>query len=387
MAYRILQNGNLRHFLSTEAAGGVVLLAAAVLALIIVNTPVAGIYHLVFSEWHVTHWINDGLMTLFFFVVGLEIKREFVHGSLADARQALLPVLAALGGMVVPALIFYAINRDVPENLNGWAIPTATDIAFSLGLLAMIGRNAPTGLKTLLMAIAIIDDLAAIVIIAFFYTKSIDISSLVIALGALIILILFNLLKIRQWWLYILAGVLMWAALLTSGIHPTLAGVATAFLIPSIPMAGRDYSLSDRLINFLHPYVAFIILPLFALANAGISFAGLTSQDLVSHLTLSIILGLTVGKTIGIAGMIALAYWIGIVSRPVDFRSRHIIGLGFICGIGLTMSLFIGELAFHMEELQIQVKIGILCGSLLSAIMAYILLSRPGPPDQRSSKT
>ncbi len=362
-----LHASRLKEFFKLEAAGGLILFAATIAALALANSPLAEFYNYLLIDRHFAHWINDGLMAVFFFVVGLEIKREFKEGELSSVKSAAIPFVAAICGIAVPALIFYLINLQHPENWRGLAIPTATDIAFSLGVLALIGSRAPFSLKVLLTAIAIIDDLAAILIIAIFYTTDIDFMMLGGAVCALAMMIVFNICKAKGLWPYLALGFVMWLALLNSGLHPTMAGVATAFCIPIFRKEGEDESWIDRLIHKLHPYTAFFILPVFAMANAGVSFSGMDAGDLTSPLTLGIIAGLVAGKATGIGGAL-------LVLRPEGINRLQILGLGFLCGIGFTMSLFIGELAFVTNALQNQIRLGVMIASLLSALAAVGIL-------------
>ena len=362
-----LNASRLKEFFKLEAASGLVLMAAALAAIIVANSPLAPLYNHVLIDDHVAHWINDGLMVIFFFVVGLEIKREVKEGELSDLKSASLPLFAALGGVMLPAGIFYLINMDAPQFMRGLAIPTATDIAFSLGVLALLGSRAPFSLKVILTAIAIIDDLAAILIIGIFYTREIDFMMLGAAASALAMMIVFNRFGAKGIWHYIALGVVMWVALLNSGMHPTMAGVATAFCIPIKRKIGESESWIDHLIHKLHPWSAFLILPVFAFANAGVSFKGMDEGDLTSTLTLGIVAGLVIGKTVAITGIVSLF-------RPKGLSFRHILGLGFLCGIGFTMSLFIGELAFVGNDLRNQIRLGVLVASLVSALCGYAVL-------------
>ena len=360
----------LKEFFRLEEAGGIVLMAATILALAVANSPFADSYNYVLKDLHFAHWINDGLMAIFFFVVGLEIKREIKEGELSSVRSAMIPFLTAIGGVIVPAGIFYLINMDHAENLRGWAIPTATDIAFSLGLLALIGSRAPLSLKILLTAIAIIDDLAAILIIAVFYTAEIDVMMLLAAACAILMMIAFNFFNVKGLWPYLALGVVTWIALLNSGVHPTMAGVATAFCIPIFRKDNDSESWIDHLIHKLHPWTAFFILPVFAFANAGISLQGISFTTLQSPLLLGIAGGLVLGKAIGITSILS-------IMKPEGLLFRHRLGLGFLCGIGFTMSLFIGELAFTGDEAQVEIRLGVLIASMLSALLAFAVLRKP----------
>ena len=319
-------------------------------------------------------WINDALMAVFFLLVGLEVKRELVLGSLASRQRAAFPVIAALGGMVVPALLFLAFTWQDPIARHGWAIPAATDIAFALGVLALLGSRVPVALKIFLMALAIIDDLGAIVIIALFYTSDLSILSLSVAAGAIAVLALLNIFNVRRIGIYILVGMVLWTAVLKSGVHATLAGVIVGFFVPLKPQDGK--SPAKQLEHVLHPWVAFMILPLFAFANAGVSLGGVTLDGLTSVLPLGIIAGLFIGKPLGISLFCWLATKLKLASLPHGTTFKQIMAVGVLCGIGFTMSIFISTLAFgaHAPELIVWAKLGILIGSLLAAVIGYTLL-------------
>ncbi len=377
----------LQRFFSNEASGGIVLIVAAALAMVLANLgSTQGIYH-AFLETPVELrvgaleinknmllWINDALMAVFFLLVGLEVKRELVLGSLASRQRAAFPVIAAIGGMVVPALLYLAFNYQDPIARQGWAIPAATDIAFALGVLALLGSRVPTALKIFLMALAIIDDLGAIVIIALFYTSDLSILSLTVAACAIAVLALLNLLNVRRIGIYILVGVVLWTAVLKSGVHATLAGVIIGFLIPLKEQNGK--SPAKQLEHVLHPWVAFMILPLFAFANAGVSLKGVTLDGLTGMLPLGIIAGLFIGKPLGISLFCWLAVKLKLASLPHGTTFRQIMAVGILCGIGFTMSIFISTLAFASvdPELIVWAKLGILTGSLLAAFVGYTLL-------------
>lgn len=377
----------LQRFFSNEASGGIVLIVAAALAMVLANLgSTQGIYH-AFLETPVELrvgaleinknmllWINDALMAVFFLLVGLEVKRELVLGSLASRQRAAFPVIAAIGGMVVPALLYLAFNYQDPIARQGWAIPAATDIAFALGVLALLGSRVPTALKIFLMALAIIDDLGAIVIIALFYTSDLSILSLTVAACAIAVLALLNLLNVRRIGIYILVGVVLWTAVLKSGVHATLAGVIIGFLIPLKEQNGK--SPAKQLEHILHPWVAFMILPLFAFANAGVSLKGVTLEGLTGMLPLGIIAGLFIGKPLGISLFCWLAVKLKLASLPNGTTFRQIMAVGVLCGIGFTMSIFISTLAFASvdPELIVWAKLGILTGSLLAAFVGYTLL-------------
>ena len=370
-------------FMKNEAAGGFVLMAAAALALIVANSPFAPAYfdslHKYTAGMTVRHWINDGLMVVFFLLVGLEIKREMLVGQLSSWPRRVLPGIGALGGMIVPAVIYLAFNRNDPEALRGWAIPTATDIAFALGVLSILGKRVPVSIKVFLTALAIIDDLGAVVIIAFFYTSELSTQYLLGAGGVLATLILLNRRGVQSLWPYMLLGALLWFLVLRSGVHATLAGVALALTIP----LSKKNELSDppliTLENSLHNVVPFLIIPLFGFANAGLSFEGLTVANLIDPLTLGVALGLLVGKIIGVFGFSSIAIGLGFARLPQDATWAQLCGVALLCGIGFTMSLFIGLLAFAENPvLQSEVKVGILGGSLVAGVLGFIVLHLAG---------
>ena len=387
----------LRTFLRTEASGGILLIAAAAIALILANAgeKVSNAY---FELLHATTgpvladklgamtvhlWINDAAMALFFLLVGLEIKREFVDGQLARWSDRTLPMIAAAAGMIVPAAIYLFIVRDHGPLLAGWAIPAATDIAFAIGVLALLGKRAPTSLKLFLTTVAIVDDMGAVAIIAIAYTKDLAMGALVSAALALIVLATLSRMHVIRLWPYLLVGLWLWLAVLQSGIHATIAGVLVAAAIPirKSPGApdGRDSPL-HTLEHALHPWVAWLIVPLFALANAGVSFAGMTPHRLFAPLPLAVAAGLVLGKQIGIFGAVWLAAKAGIARRPGGATWLQVYGVALLCGIGFTMSLFIGGLAFPASEALIdEVKIGVLSGSLIAALAGFLVL-RFAPP-------
>ncbi|MFO3904185.1 Na+/H+ antiporter NhaA [Enterobacter hormaechei] len=377
----------LHRFFQNEASGGIILILAAALAMLLANLGVTrDLYH-AFLETPVELrvgvleinknmllWINDALMAVFFLLVGLEVKRELVQGSLASRQRAAFPVIAAIGGMVVPALIYLAFNWQDPVARHGWAIPAATDIAFALGVLALLGNRVPMALKIFLMALAIIDDLGAIIIIALFYTSELSVLSLGVAAAAIAALALLNICNVRRIGIYVLVGMVLWTAVLKSGVHATLAGVIIGFFIPLKPQEGK--SPAKQLEHVLHPWVAFMILPLFAFANAGVSLEGVTFGGLTSMLPLGIIAGLFIGKPLGISLFCWLALKLKLASLPQGTTCRQIMAVGVLCGIGFTMSIFISTLAFgpHAPELIVWAKLGILTGSLLAAFIGYALL-------------
>ncbi|WP_128892132.1 Na+/H+ antiporter NhaA [Erythrobacter sp. HKB08] len=375
---------SLRAFMQEESAGGIVLMVAAVLALLAANSVLApGYFAMLQTEIAVTVggggiekpallWINDGLMAVFFLLVGLEVKREVLTGQLSSWSQASLPLFAALGGMIAPALVFVAINWSNPENLNGWAIPAATDIAFALGVLALLGSHVPVALKALLLAIAVIDDIGAIAVIAIFYTPGVETGMLLAATATLALLFGIGRARVSSSIPYIILGAVLWFFVLKSGVHATLAGVALAMAIPLHDRTGD--AVLERMEHALHPWVAFLVVPIFAFANAGVTLIGLEPSALLAPLPLGIALGLLVGKQIGIVGFAWLAAKTGISRLPEGISWRQLWGLSLIAGIGFTMSLFIGNLAF-VDAAQVDaVKLGVLAGSLVSALAGIALL-------------
>ena len=373
-----------RRFLATEAAGGYVLIAAATLAMIIANSPASDAYfqalHIEIAGWSLLHIVNDGLMAIFFLLVGLEIKRELIAGEMASWSRRILPGAAALGGMVVPAMVYLAVNAATPENRDGWAIPAATDIAFALGVLALLGRRVPTSLKLLLTAIAIIDDLGAIVIIAIAYTSHLAFDELALAGAGLAVLAGLNRFGIRSLLPYLLIGGFVWYEVLLSGVHATLAGVAIALTIPldATPAGAENHrSLLLRLEHALAPAVAFVIVPIFGFANAGVDLRGLGPAAMLAPVPLGIALGLIIGKPLGVFGAIVLCIRSGAAAMPARTGWRQLFGLSVLCGIGFTMSLFIAGLAFGEGSPQdASAKIGILAGTMIAAGLGYWLLAR-----------
>ena len=386
-------------FFQHQAAGGVVLMAAALLALTLDNSPLAWLYDGLLKTPVVIQigalainkplllWINDGLMAIFFFLVGLEIKREVVEGRLSNVRQAGLPVIAAIGGMVVPAAIYAGINWGDAEALNGWAIPAATDIAFALGVLALMGPRVPVALKVFLLALAIIDDLGAIIIIALFYTSALSPTVLLIAAAAASILAYLNYRGVTRIMPYIVVGLVVWVCVLKSGVHATLAGVVIALFIPLKRTNEEGKSPLKEIEHGLAPWVAFGVMPIFAFANAGVSLTGLTFADLFAGIPLGIMLGLFVGKQIGIMGFVWAGVKLGLARLPEGVTWLQIYGASLLAGIGFTMSLFIGTLAFSDPEHASAVRIGVLAGSALSAILGAIILrlALPAPTEETSS--
>ena len=373
-------------FFKLEASSGLVLLFSAIIALIISNSNFSDLYFSTLNKYlfvginnfglklSVLHWINDALMAIFFFFVTLEIKREFLQGELSNIKQALLPIIAAVGGMVVPALIYVFVNLGDSETLNGWAIPSATDIAFSLGVLSLLGKRVPLSLKVFLTALAIIDDLGAILIIALFYSGELSIKYLSLMLLAFIILLVINKFNIRKFLPYLIVGLFLWDFTHNSGIHATIAGVLLAMTIPHRKKE-KDFSLLIKVEHAISPYVAFGIMPLFAFANAGVSLEGLSFSSLLDKVPLGIVLGLFLGKQLGVFVFSYISIKFKIAQMPNNSNWFNLYGVGILTGIGFTMSLFVGNLAF-IENMQYMdgVKIGVLTGSLLSTLFGYFLI-------------
>ena len=373
-------------FFKLEASSGLVLLFSAIVALIISNSDLSSLYFNTLEKYlfiginnfglklTVIHWINDVLMAIFFFFVTLEIKREFIQGELSNTKQALLPIIAAVGGMLVPALFYVFINYGNFETLNGWAIPSATDIAFSLGVLSLLGSRVPLSLKVFLTALAIIDDLGAIIIIALFYSGDLSFKYLSLMLLAFIILIILNKFNVKKFLPYLVIGLFLWEFTHQSGIHATIAGVLLACTIPH-RKKDKDFSLLVKLEHAISPYVAFGIMPLFAFANAGVSLGGLTFGSLLNTVPLGILIGLFVGKQLGVFVFSYISIKLKFAQMPNNSNWINFYGVGILTGIGFTMSLFVGNLAF-IENIQYidGVKIGVLSGSLLSTVFGYLLL-------------
>ena len=373
-------------FFQLEAASGLILLIAAIIALIISNSNFAEVYFHALEQYifigindfglklSVHHWINDALMAIFFFFVTLEIKREFIQGELSNFKKALLPMIAAVGGMVVPAFFYIIINFGNNETMNGWAIPSATDIAFSLGILSLLGSRVPISLKIFLTALAIIDDLGAILIIAFFYSGDLSISYLSLILVSYIFLLILNKFGVKKFLPYLIIGIFMWFFTYKSGIHATIAGVLLATSIPH-RKKDKDFSLLIKLEHAISPYVAFMIMPLFAFANAGVSLKGLTFSSLMLPVPFGILMGLFFGKQIGVMFFSYISVKLKIAQMPDNSNWLNLYGVSILTGIGFTMSLFVGNLAF-VENIQYidGVKIGVLAGSLLSTLFGYFLL-------------
>jgi Na+:H+ antiporter, NhaA family len=364
-----------QNFFKLESASGSILFIAAIAAFVIDNSPFAGFYQSIFSP-RVLFWINDGLMTLFFLVVGLELKREFIEGELAGLARAFLPGVAAFGGMIVPAGIYMVLNYQHPLAMRGWAIPMATDIAFALGILSLLGRRVPLSLKLFLMALAIFDDVGAIIIIVIFYTASIAPLSLLAALGAFASMVLLNFANVQRLILYLLLGVILWFFLLKAGIHPTVAGVLLACVIPLTSKKKGHRPPLRRLEHVLHPWVAYGVIPFFAFANAGVSFSGLNGTSLLNPISLGIILGLFIGKQVGVFSFSWLAIKTGWATLPAGSTWLSLYGVAVLCGIGFTMSLFIGSLAFEIvsPDYLNQVRLAVMVGSLISGIIGAVIL-------------
>lgn len=373
-------------FLRLESSAGILLMLAALLALIASNSLLQNAYLTLFSTpvevkigaleiaKPLILWVNDGLMAIFFFLIGLEIKREILQGELSSLDKATLPIMAAIGGMAGPALVFVAINASSPGTLNGWAIPAATDIAFALGVLLLLGSRVPASLKVFLLAIAIIDDLGAITIIALFYTADLSFTALSLAALGIGGLIALNRMGVKAITPYVLIGLFVWVCVLKSGVHATLAGVVTALAIPIRGHHAQSQSPLHRIEHGLHPWVAFGILPLFAFANAGVSLTGVSFTDLLAPLPLGIAAGLVLGKQLGVFGATFLAVKAGLANRPTGANWAHIYGVACLTGIGFTMSLFIGTLAFGDAALLDQVRLGVLSGSVVSALLGVAIL-------------
>ncbi len=373
-------------FFKLEAASGLILLIAAIIALIISNSNFGEIYFDTLERYlfiginnfglklSIHHWINDALMAIFFFFVTLEIKREFIQGELSDFKKALLPIIGAVGGMLIPAFFYVMINLDNSETLNGWAIPSATDIAFSLGILSLLGSRVPISLKIFLTALAIIDDLGAILIIAFFYSGDLSINYLSLILISYIFLLILNRYKVKKFLPYLIIGIFMWYFTYKSGIHATIAGVLLASTIPH-RQKNKDFSLLIKIEHIISPYVAFMIMPLFAFANAGVSLSGLSLSSLMLPVPLGILVGLFFGKQLGVMLFSYISVKLKIAQMPDNSTWLSLYGVSILTGIGFTMSLFVGNLAFADNTQYIDgVKIGVLAGSLLSTLFGYFLL-------------
>lgn len=385
----------LKEFLRLDVSSGILLLLAAILAMVVENSPADVWYDTLleipvaiqFGEFVIAKplllWINDGLMAIFFFFIGLEVKREFLAGELSEPSRVVLPIIAAVGGMAVPAAIYATINWDDPVAMKGWAIPSATDIAFALGVLALLGSRVPQTLKLFLMTLAIIDDLGAIIIIALFYTVDLSLSSLVLAMISVLTLIALNRKGVLSLAPYMLVGFVLWAAVLKSGVHATLAGVLTAFFIPFKKEPGESHTQLEKLEHDLHPAVAYGILPLFAFANAGIPFDGITIDSFLHPVPLGIAAGLFFGNQLGVFGLSWVAIKLGISKLPEGVNWIQLYGVALLCGIGFTMSLFVGSLAFEQgsPDYAIDDRLGILLGSFLSGVSGFMVLRFMGGKD------
>ncbi|MBR9790064.1 MAG: Na+/H+ antiporter NhaA [Vibrionaceae bacterium] len=372
-------NDAIRDFFKMESAGGILLVIAAAIAMTIANTPLGETYQSILHTYvlgmSVSHWINDGLMAVFFLLIGLEVKRELLEGALKSKETAIFPAIAAVGGMLAPALIYVAFNAGDAEAVSGWAIPAATDIAFALGIMALLGKRVPVSLKVFLLALAIIDDLGVVVIIALFYTGDLSTMALLVGFVMTGVLFVLNAKKVTKLTPYMIVGAILWFAVLKSGVHATLAGVVIGFAIPLQGKPGKHSPLK-HMEHALHPYVAFGILPLFAFANAGISLEGVSLSGLTSMLPLGIALGLLVGKPLGIFTFSWAAVKLGVAKLPEGIGFKHIFAVSVLCGIGFTMSIFISSLAFGnvSPEFDTYARLGILMGSTTAAIIGYVLL-------------
>lgn len=378
----------LKEFLKSEASGGVLLLVFAFAAIVCTNTSLSDFYFeflqtivsVQFGEFALNKplllWVNDGLMAVFFTLVGLEVKKELFEGSLSSYKKAIFPAIAAVGGMIVPAIIYWAINQNHPEYHNGWAIPMATDIAFAVGIVALLGTRVPLALKAFLLALAIIDDLGAIVVIAIFYSQEISVQALTIAAIAIIGLVLLNRFKVTSLCAYLVVGLVLWTSVLKSGVHATLAGVIIGFCVPLKGKHGERPA--EELEHILAPWCAYMILPIFAFANAGVYLLEMGMEQLSSPLPLGIALGLIIGKTLGVFGFSYLAVLFRLASLPQGVNFKQIFAIAVLCGIGFTMSMFLASLAFDVSEagesITALARLGILLGSAVSAILGYTLL-------------
>ena len=394
------QRTSLQKFFTTEAIGGMLLLAAAVMAMILKNsaygdnysafleTPVAVTIGVMDGALDIKKplllWINDGLMAIFFFMIGMEVKREILIGQFSDIKQTILPIIAGIGGIAVPAIFYFLLTADNPEAIQGWAIPTATDIAFALGILALVGPGVPVALKLFLMTLAIIDDIGALAIIAFFFTSKLSMAAIIVAGISVVALITMSMRGVTRLAPYIFVGLILWASVLKSGVHATLAGVILGFCIPMGPREpGRETeSPLQMLIHEVHPWAAFFILPLFAFANAGISLAGMKLADLFTGVPLAIMVGLLVGKQVGVFGFSWLAIKMKLCELPEGISWQQLYGAAILCGVGFTMSLFIGSLAFEEGGVLGTTRpdrLGIIAGSLLAGIAGFVVLKIATP--------
>lgn len=387
-----------------ESSVGILLMAATALAMLFANSSLRPLYDFFLEtpleirlgrHIHIAKplllWVNDGLMAVFFFLIGLEVKREVLVGQLSSREQITLPAIAALGGMLCPAIVYVLINAGDAAALNGWAIPAATDIAFALGIMALLGDRVPPSLKIFLLALAIMDDLGAIVIIAIFYSGDLSTGMLIMAAICLVLLVIFNLLHVENLAPYLWVGAFLWIFVLKSGVHATLAGVALAFAIPLRSKKNPEYSPLEYFEHELHPWVNFMILPVFAFVNAGIPLTGMALGDFSHAVPLGIILGLVVGKLAGVYGFSIVAINLGFAKMPVKATNQHLFGVAALCGIGFTMSLFIGGLAFEhvggdAETYMMTHRMGILAGSLIAGIAGYLILKRARPAEETASQ-
>ena len=382
-------NRSIHKFLKMEAAGGILLIFAAFAAIVLANTPLDRFYKLLLStpvaviigDFEIAKplllWINDGLMAIFFFLIGLELKRELMEGELADKRNIILPGVGAIGGMLFPALIYLYFNANDPIAVHGWAIPAATDIAFALGVLALLGSRVPIAIKIFLTSLAIFDDIGAIIIIAFFYTSKISATALMVVAGCMAILAVLNRRNVLSNSPYILLGVVMWVAALKSGVHATLAGVVMAMFIPMRSKTDPTISPLKTMEHDLHPIVAFFVLPVFAFANAGISFSGVGAEQFFHSVPMGIAIGLFVGKQVGIFGICWLFIKLKVAKLPAGMSWLSLYGTAALCGIGFTMSLFVGSLAFEETGINrmFDERLGIIVGSLISGVVGYLVLN------------
>ncbi len=387
-----------KRFMKLESAGGILLMVAAVLAMVAANTPLSIYYDSLIDlpvaisvgTFEIAKplllWINDGLMAVFFFLIGLELKRELVEGELADRSAIALPAIGAVGGMVAPALLYIYFNSADAVAMKGWAIPAATDIAFSLGILGLLGTRVPIALKIFLVSLAIFDDIGAIVIIALFYTSDLSLTALLMAAACIVVLYILNRRHVVSLAPYIFVGLIMWTAVLKSGVHATLAGVLMALFIPIKPREGSDYSPLKEMEHDLHGVVAFAILPIFAFANAGVEMVGVNLDSFLHPVPVGIALGLFVGKQIGIFGLCWIAIKAGLVKLPKGLDLKALYGVSLLCGVGFTMSLFIGSLAFESSgvNLLFDERLGIIAGSLLSGVAGYLFLRMVLPKSAES---
>jgi len=376
-------------FLKRESSAGILLIIITIIALVLQNSPLSQVYssflhthvEIRFGNFQIAKplllWVNDGLMAVFFFLIGLEVKREVLEGHLSSLKQIALPGIAAVGGMVVPALVYLAFNQNDSFAIKGWAIPTATDIAFALGVLSLLGNRVPISLKIFLLALAIIDDLGAMIIIALFYTTDLSTVSIIIASIAISLLFIMNRLGVSSKAAYVIVGIILWASVLKSGVHATLAGVALAFMIPlnSKNSEGREFSMSKEMEHALHYWVAFMILPLFAFVNAGVDLGGISLDEMFGPVPMGIMLGLFIGKQVGVFGFSWLAIKLGLAKLPTDSNWQQFYGVSILTGIGFTMSLFIDTLAFNDTQIfHFSDKLAILLGSFLAGLLGYLVL-------------